>query len=86
MSAPVKDMATFVCAGIPRSGSTWLFNAMRLILQEGQNAHDPECLTHASHRNDGRDGRWKDQLAPSVIRSMLREHHDWIERPGYSCD
>lgn len=48
--------------------------------------HDPEFLTHVNHRNDGRDGRWRDQLPPAVIQSILSEHRDWIEGLGYACD
>jgi hypothetical protein len=48
--------------------------------------HDPEFLTHANHRNDGRDGRWKDQLDPKVARAIETQHRDWIRRLGYACD
>lgn len=45
--------------------------------------HDHEYLTHTNHRNDGREGRWKDQLDNSIAEAISEEHRLWLVDRGF---
>ena len=40
-----QDHTTVYCAGPERSGSTWLFNAVRLLLKDARIPYDPYWIT-----------------------------------------
>lgn len=60
-------MKRIVCAGIPRSGSTWLFNVVRLLFE---------------HQNHSVYGAWFGDYDPDVDKSIhVVKVHDPLEVP-----
>lgn len=51
--------------------------------RDDNSIHDQEFLTHRNHRNDGRDGRWRDQLSEALGAAITEEHREWLIRMGY---
>jgi hypothetical protein len=43
-----------------------------------------ETLLHPGHRQDGRSGRWRDQLPEAIAVQIELENRDWLERFGYA--
>lgn len=46
---------------------------------------DPITNLHPNHRNDGRAGRWRDQLDPELARAIGAQHQRWLRAHNYAC-
>lgn len=49
----------------------------------GSGGYDPMTLLHPNHVNDGRAGRWREQIAPRVADAIWDENSTWLKANGY---
>ncbi len=49
----------------------------------GNDGYDPITLLHDRHVNDGRPGRWRNQLPSSVAEAIWAENKVWLIANGY---
>lgn len=87
LNTPLKaldDVGKVLGARLSQAETVELGN--RLSAMEGPAAggtYDPKTLLHPGHRQDGRAGRWLDELEPQLVEAINAEHGDWLQRHGY---
>lgn len=82
-AALLSQLAATLGSPLSQNEIDRIASALSGMREPDATTYDRTTLLHPGHRNDGRPGRWRDELEPDIVAGIEEQSRDWLVARGY---